>query len=104
MGEGKFVGLQHNWTLQERPSSVEHIWQEVLQVVRERVEATKYATWFAPPSPYQARWACCALRYRTNSCVTGWWNIIMSSSPKPCVNARAYHTKCFSSSKSRQKQ
>lgn len=51
MGEGKFVGPQHNWTLQERPSSVEHIWQEVLQVVRERVEATKYATWFAPLKP-----------------------------------------------------
>lgn len=51
MGEGKCVGLQQNWTLQERPSSVEHIWQEVLQVVRERVEATKYATWFAPLKP-----------------------------------------------------
>ena len=51
VGEGKFVGLQQNWTLQERPSSVEHIWQEVLQVVRERVEATKYATWFAPLKP-----------------------------------------------------
>src|SRR5215831_19248263 len=51
MGEGKFVGLQQNWTLQERPSSVEHIWQEVLQVVRERVEATKYTTWFAPLKP-----------------------------------------------------
>ena len=67
VGEGKYVELQHNWTLQERPSSVEHIWQEVLQVVRERVEATKYATWFAPLKPL-----CCALRYRTNSCVTGW--------------------------------
>ena len=51
VGEGKFVGLQQNWTLQERPSSVEHIWQEVLQVVRERVEATKYATWFVPLKP-----------------------------------------------------
>jgi chromosomal replication initiator protein len=51
VGEGKFVGLQQNWPLQERPSSVEHIWQEVLQVVRERVEATKYATWFAPLKP-----------------------------------------------------
>ena len=51
VGEGKCVELQHNWTLQERPSSVEHIWQEVLQVVRERVEATKYATWFAPLKP-----------------------------------------------------
>jgi chromosomal replication initiator protein len=51
VGEGKLVGLQHNWTLQERPSSVEHIWQEVLQVVRERVEATKYTTWFAPLKP-----------------------------------------------------
>src|SRR5215510_12010980 len=27
------------------------MWQEVLQVVRERVEATKYATWFAPLKP-----------------------------------------------------
>lgn len=51
MGEGKFVGLQHTWAPQERPSSVEHIWQEVLQVMRERVEATKYATWFAPLKP-----------------------------------------------------
>src|SRR5215510_3026535 len=51
VGEGKFVGLQQSWEPQERPSSVEHIWQEVLQVVRERVEATKYATWFAPLKP-----------------------------------------------------
>src|SRR5215510_6902627 len=51
VNEGKDVEPQHNWTLQERPSSVEHIWQEVLQVVRERVEATKYATWFAPLKP-----------------------------------------------------
>jgi len=51
VGEGECVGLQQNWTLQERPSSVEHIWQEVLQVMRERVEATKYATWFAPLKP-----------------------------------------------------
>ena len=51
MGEGKLAGLQHTWEPQERPSSVEHIWQEVLQVVRERVEATKYATWFAPLRP-----------------------------------------------------
>src|SRR5215831_8464944 len=51
VNEGKCVELQHNWTLQERPSSVEHIWQEVLQVVRERVEATKYATWFVPLKP-----------------------------------------------------
>src|SRR5438093_11900665 len=51
VSEGKCVGLQQNWTLQERPSSVEHIWQEVLQVVRERIEATKYATWFAPLKP-----------------------------------------------------
>ncbi len=51
MGEGQFAGLQHTWAPQERLSSVEHIWQEVLQVVRERVEATKYATWFAPLKP-----------------------------------------------------
>lgn len=51
MGEGKFVGLQPAWADQERPSNVEHIWQEVLQVVRGRVEATKYATWFAPLKP-----------------------------------------------------
>ena len=51
MSEGQFAGLQHTWAPQERLSSVEHIWQEVLQVVRERVEATKYATWFAPLKP-----------------------------------------------------
>ena len=51
VGEGKFVGLQPAWAAQERSSSVEHIWQEVLQVVRGRVEATKYATWFAPLKP-----------------------------------------------------
>jgi chromosomal replication initiator protein len=45
------VELQQHWTLQERPSSVEHIWQEVLQVLRERVEVTKYARWFAPLKP-----------------------------------------------------
>src|SRR5215510_11905017 len=27
------------------------MWQEVLQVVRERIEATKYATWFVPLKP-----------------------------------------------------
>jgi chromosomal replication initiator protein len=51
VGEGQFAGLQHTWAPQERLSSVEHIWQEVLQVVRERVEPTKYATWFAPLKP-----------------------------------------------------
>jgi chromosomal replication initiator protein len=51
VGEGKFVGSPPTWALQERSSSVEHIWQEVLQVVRERVEATKYTTWFAPLKP-----------------------------------------------------
>ncbi len=51
LGEGKFAGAPHPRTPQERPSSVEHTWQEVLQVVRERVEATKYATWFAPLKP-----------------------------------------------------
>ena len=51
VGEAKFVGLQHSWPPQERPSSVEHIWQEVLQVMRERVEPTKYATWFVPLKP-----------------------------------------------------
>jgi len=51
VGEGKFAALQHAWAPHERPSSVEHIWQEVLQVVRERIEATKYSTWFAPLKP-----------------------------------------------------
>jgi len=51
VGEGKSAGLQHTWTPQERPSNVEHIWQAVLQVARDRVEATKYATWFAPLKP-----------------------------------------------------
>ena len=51
VGEGKFAALQHTWAPHERPSSVEHIWQEVLQVVHERIEATKYATWFAPLKP-----------------------------------------------------
>ena len=51
VGEVKLVGSQHTWALQERPGNVEHIWQEVLQVVRERVEPTKYTTWFAPLKP-----------------------------------------------------
>lgn len=51
MGEGKFGGSQHTWAPQDRPSSVEHVWHEVLQVARERIEATKYATWFAPLKP-----------------------------------------------------
>jgi len=51
VSEGKFAGLPHTWAPQERPSSAEHIWQAVLQVMRERVEATKYATWFAPLKP-----------------------------------------------------
>lgn len=51
VGETKFAGLQHTWLPLERPSSTEHIWQAVLQVVRERVEPTKYATWFVPLKP-----------------------------------------------------
>lgn len=51
VGEGKVVGTQAPRIPHERPSSVEHIWQEVLDVVHERIEPTKYATWFAPLKP-----------------------------------------------------
>lgn len=39
------------WASQERLGSVEDIWRNVLRVLRERVEATKYATWFEPLKP-----------------------------------------------------
>ena len=39
------------WAGQERLGGVEDIWQNVLHVIRERVEATKYATWFEPLKP-----------------------------------------------------
>lgn len=51
VGEGNFAGLQQQRTLQERSGSIEHLWQKALQVIRERVDATKYATWFEPLKP-----------------------------------------------------
>jgi chromosomal replication initiator protein len=51
VGEGKLAGLQQHRTLQERSGSIEHLWQKALQVIRERVDATKYATWFEPLKP-----------------------------------------------------
>lgn len=51
MGEGKLAGFQQHRTLQERSGSIEHLWQKALQVICERVDATKYATWFEPLKP-----------------------------------------------------
>jgi chromosomal replication initiator protein len=49
--EDKFAGGHQYWAVQERSSHVEEIWQNVLQVIRERVDATKYSTWFEPLKP-----------------------------------------------------
>lgn len=42
---------QPYWGTQERSSTVDELWHDVLQVMRERVEPTKYATWFEPLKP-----------------------------------------------------
>jgi chromosomal replication initiator protein len=49
--EDTFAGAHQYWATQERPGNVEDIWQNVLQVIRERVDPTKYATWFEPLKP-----------------------------------------------------
>jgi chromosomal replication initiator protein len=46
--EDTFAGGQQYWVSQERPGNVDDIWQNVLRVIRERVEPTKYTTWFEP--------------------------------------------------------
>lgn len=51
MIEDTFAGVQQRWAVRERPSNVEDIWQNVLQVIRERVDTTKYTTWFEPLKP-----------------------------------------------------
>jgi chromosomal replication initiator protein len=51
VSEGKLAGLQPNWALQERGDSIDYLWQKVLQVIRERVDNTKYTTWFEPLKP-----------------------------------------------------
>lgn len=51
MGEGRFAELQHVWGRQEHNGQVEYIWPKVLQSIRERVDATKYTTWFEPLKP-----------------------------------------------------
>jgi chromosomal replication initiator protein len=42
------AGGHHFRASQERPGNVDDIWQNVLQVIREQVEPTKYTTWFEP--------------------------------------------------------
>lgn len=47
----RFLGKQPHWGAQEPRNgtgSVEHLWHEALQVIREHIEATKFTTWFAP--------------------------------------------------------
>lgn len=51
MTEDKFTAADHHWTVQERLGNIEHIWHNVLRVIRERVEPTKYTTWFEPLKP-----------------------------------------------------
>jgi chromosomal replication initiator protein len=52
--EDTFAGVQQRWAAQERPGHIEDIWQNVLQVIRERVDTTKYTNWFAPLKPLSA--------------------------------------------------
>jgi chromosomal replication initiator protein len=49
--EDRVAAVHHHWAVQERPGNAEDIWHNVLQVVRERVDTTKYATWFEPLKP-----------------------------------------------------
>jgi chromosomal replication initiator protein len=46
--------MQQRRTVRDRSSNVEDIWQNVLQVIRERVDTTKYTTWFEPLKPLPA--------------------------------------------------
>ena len=55
MTEDKFAGVHQYRAVQERSGNVEEIWQSVLQVIRERVDATKYSTWFDPLTPLSLR-------------------------------------------------
>ena len=54
MTEDTFAGVPQHWAVRDRPSNVEAIWQNVLQVIRERVDTTKYTTWFEPLRPLSA--------------------------------------------------
>lgn len=51
MAEGKFVALHQDWAQPEQTGDGENVWQQVLHVIRERVDATKYTTWFEPLQP-----------------------------------------------------
>jgi chromosomal replication initiator protein len=53
--EDKFAGVHQYWAVQERSSNVEEIWQNVLQAIRDRVDETKYSTWFEPLKPLSIR-------------------------------------------------
>ncbi|NJR43794.1 MAG: hypothetical protein HC767_15195 [Akkermansiaceae bacterium] len=55
MTEDKFAGVHQYGAVQERSGNVEEIWQNVLQVIRDRVDATKYSTWFEPLKPLSVR-------------------------------------------------
>lgn len=46
--EDKFATVRQHWGEQERLGTIEDIWHNVLQVIQDRVDATKYATWFEP--------------------------------------------------------
>ena len=48
MAEGKDVGLQPDSAPREQSDAGEYIWRTVLQTIRERVDATRYTTWFEP--------------------------------------------------------
>jgi chromosomal replication initiator protein len=49
--EDKFTAVGPHWAVQERLGSAEDIWHTVLGVIRERVDTTKYTTWFEPLKP-----------------------------------------------------
>ncbi|HEY7494185.1 MAG TPA: DnaA/Hda family protein, partial [Candidatus Tectomicrobia bacterium] len=54
MTEDTFAGVPPRWAVRERPSQIEDIWQNVLQVIRERVDTTRYTNWFEPLKPVSA--------------------------------------------------
>jgi chromosomal replication initiator protein len=46
--EDRFATVYHDRAVQERPGNVEDIWYNVLHALRDRVDTTKYTTWFEP--------------------------------------------------------
>jgi chromosomal replication initiator protein len=66
-----YAGVRQHWAVRERPSQIEDIWHNVLQVIRECVDPTKYTTWFEPLKPLSATGGVFRLAV-PNTFVRGW--------------------------------